>query len=319
MRYGIDVAILGDLAEPALLVTLAREAEAAGWDALLVWDHLAFTWGVPSADPWVVLAAAAQATSRIRLGTAVTAVARHRPENLAQTVATLDRLSGGRAILGAGLGGTKVEFTAFGAARPGGVVLDEALEVMTALWSGDDVHHQGAHYTVDGVRLAPLPLQRPRVPVWVGGTAPGALRRAARWDGWIVGGDDQEGRMTLSPDSLATQVSELHRLRETAGDLDVAVSDLHRHRETAGDLDVTVSDLHRHRETAGDLDTAVSEQHRDQATAGDFDVAVIGVSEPGSSVRAYAEAGATWWLEHLHGYRGSVEALMERVKAGPSA
>ena len=266
MRYGIDVAILGDLAEPAHLVTLAQEAEAAGWDAVLVWDHLAFTWGMPSADPSVTLAAAAQATSRIRLGTAVTVVARHRPERLAQTVATLDRLSGGRAILGAGLGGVRQEFTAFGSARPGGVVLDEALEVMVSLWSGEEVHHRGAHYTVDGVRLAPLPLQRPRVPVWVGGTAPGALRRAARWDGWIVSGDDQEGRMTLPPDSLAAQVGELRRHRADAGGLDVAV---------------------------------------------------IGVSEPGSSVQAYADAGATWWLEHLHSYRGSMERLVRRVKAGP--
>ncbi|NUS09385.1 MAG: LLM class flavin-dependent oxidoreductase [Nonomuraea sp.] len=266
MRYGIDVAILGDLAEPARLVTLAQEAEAAGWDAVLVWDHLAFAWGTPSADPWVALAAAAQATSRIRLGTAVTAVARHRPERLAQTVATFDRLSGGRAILGAGLGGVTREFTAFGSARPGGPVLDEALDVMASLWSGDEVHHQGAHYTVDGVRLAPLPLQRPRVPVWVGGTAPGALRRAARWDGWVVAGDDQEGRMTLSPDALAAQVDELRRHRSAVDD---------------------------------------------------FDVAVIGVSEPGSPMPAYAEAGATWWLEHLHGFRGSVEHLLRRVKAGP--
>ncbi|MFB9471090.1 TIGR03619 family F420-dependent LLM class oxidoreductase [Nonomuraea salmonea] len=266
MRYGIDVAILGELAEPARLVALAREAEAAGWDAVLVWDHLAFAWGTPSADPWVALAAAAQATSRIRLGTAVTAVARHRPEVLAHTVATLDRLSGGRVILGAGLGGVREEFTAFGSARPGGAALDEALDVMSSLWSGDEVRHRGAHYTVDGVRLAPLPLQRPRVPVWVGGTAAGALRRAARWDGWIVAGDDQEGRMTLSPGSLDAQVAELRRHRATADDLDVAV---------------------------------------------------IGVSEPGSAVRAYAEAGATWWLEHLHGYRGSVERLMQRVRAGP--
>lgn len=266
MRYGIDVAILGELAEPAHLVALAQEAEAAGWDAVLVWDHLAFAWGTRSADPWVALAAAAQVTSRIRLGTAVTPVTRHRPETLAQTVATFDRLSGGGAILGAGLGGVMREFTAFGSARPGGPVLDEALDVMASLWSGDEVHHHGAHYTVDGVRLAPLPLQRPRVPVWVGGTSPGALRRAARWDGWIVAGDDQEGRMTLSPDALAAQVSELRRHRSGADD---------------------------------------------------FDVAVIGVSEPGSPMTAYAEAGATWWLEHLHGYRGSVEHLMERVKAGP--
>ncbi|MFI6385934.1 LLM class flavin-dependent oxidoreductase [Nonomuraea sp. NPDC050547] len=264
MRYGIDIAILGDLAEPARLVALAQEAEDAGWEAVLVWDHLAFAWGTPSADPWVALAAAAQATSRVRLGTAVTAVARHRPERLAQTVATLDRLSGGRVILGAGLGGVTAEFTAFGQARPGGAVLDEALGVLDALWSGDEVRHRGAHYTVDGVRLSPLPLQRPRVPVWVGGTAPAALRRAARWDGWIVAADDQEGRMSLTPDALAVQAGELRR-----------------------------------------------------AGAGDLDVAVIGVSEPGSSVRAYAEAGATWWLEHLHGYRGSMEQLVERVRAGP--
>ncbi|MGW0198205.1 LLM class flavin-dependent oxidoreductase [Nonomuraea sp. NPDC003201] len=266
MRYGIDIAILGELAEPSRLVHLAREAEAAGWDAVVVWDHLAFAWGTPSADPWVVLAAAAQETSRVRLGTAVTAVARHRPETLAHTVATFDRLSGGRAILGAGLGGVTAEFTAFGSSRPGANVLDEALEVISSLWSGAEVHHRGAHYTVDGVRLSPLPLQRPRVPVWVGGSAPGALRRAARWDGWIVGGDDQECRMTLSPDSLAVQVGEVLRRRPSA---------------------------------AG------------------FDVAIIGVSEPGSSVKAYADAGATWWLEHLHGYRGSMEQLVERVKAGP--
>ncbi|WP_345400506.1 LLM class flavin-dependent oxidoreductase [Nonomuraea salmonea] len=122
MRYGIDVAILGELAEPARLVALAREAEAAGWDAVLVWDHLAFAWGTPSADPWVALAAAAQATSRIRLGTAVTAVARHRPEVLAHTVATLDRLSGGRVILGgrAGWRARGVHRFRFGASWRGG-------------------------------------------------------------------------------------------------------------------------------------------------------------------------------------------------------
>ncbi|TDD44646.1 LLM class flavin-dependent oxidoreductase [Nonomuraea terrae] len=259
MRYGIDIAILGDLAEPSRLVTLAQEAEAAGWEAVLVWDHLAFVWGAPSADPWVALAAAAQATSRIKLGTAVTPVARHRPEALAQTVATFDRLCNGRAILGAGLGGDTGEFTAFGQARPGGAVLDEALEVITSLWSGDEVRHHGEHYTVDGVRLAPLPVQRPRVPIWVGGTAPAALRRAARWDGWIIGGDDQEGNMALTPDALAAQISGLHL----------------------------------------------------------SDVALIGVSDPGSSIKPYADAGATWWFEHLHGRRGPMEELVRRIKAGP--
>jgi hypothetical protein len=68
MRYGIDVCTLGEYAQPGLVVELAQAAESAGWEAVFVWDHLAFAWGTPSADPWVVLAAVAQATSRVRLG-----------------------------------------------------------------------------------------------------------------------------------------------------------------------------------------------------------------------------------------------------------
>lgn len=98
MRHGIDVAIIGEWAEPGFVVEAARAAEAAGWDALFVWDHLAYTWGVPAADPWVVLAAVAQATVRLRLGTAVTPLPRRRPAVLASAVTTLDRLSGGRVI-----------------------------------------------------------------------------------------------------------------------------------------------------------------------------------------------------------------------------
>ncbi|WP_433083083.1 LLM class flavin-dependent oxidoreductase [Dactylosporangium sp. CA-052675] len=92
MRLGICVCTLGDFAEPALVVDVSVAAEAAGWEYLFVWDHLAFAWGVPSADAWVTLAAVAQATSAIRIGTAVTPLPRRRPAVVAGSVATLPAL-----------------------------------------------------------------------------------------------------------------------------------------------------------------------------------------------------------------------------------
>jgi probable F420-dependent oxidoreductase len=271
MRYGVDICILGDYADPARVIELARAAEAAGWEAVFVWDHLAFAWGVPSADPWVVLAAVAQATTRVRLGTAVTPLPRRRPAVLANTVATLDRLSNGRVILGAGLGGVPVEFSAFGESDDifrRAEQLDEALDVVTALWSGQAVTHHGRHYRIDGVRLAPLPVQRPRVPIWLGGASRAARRRAARWDGWIIGGDDERGEMILPPVEIAAGVADIRRQRGGGEPFEVAMTDV----------------------STGPHDPV-------------FD--------------AYAAAGVTWWLEHLHGRRASFAQLLSRVTAGP--
>lgn len=271
MRYGIDICTLGEFADPRLVVDVAVLAEDAGWEAVFVWDHLAFTWGVPSADPWVVLAAVAQATSRIRIGTAVAALPRRRPATIAAAVTSLDLLSGGRFILGAGIGGVEVEYSAFGEpcdATTRAAQLDEGLEVLSGLWSGESVTHQGKHYTVDGVTLAPLPVQRPRVPVWIGGASPPALRRAARWDGWIIGGDDEQGRMVMTPEQVAAQVDTVQRHRTSSEPLEVAL---------------------------------------------------IGASQPGARelFHDYADAGVTWWLEHIHGRRACVPELRERIAAGP--
>jgi probable F420-dependent oxidoreductase len=271
MRYGIDVAIVGDLANPRRVVELARAAEDCGWDSLFVWDHLAFTWGVPSADPYVTLAAVAQATSRLLLGPAVTPLPRRRPVVVAQAVASLDLLSGGRAVFTAGLGGVEVEFMAFGEpadAQVRAARLDEALPILAAFWNGEEVTHHGVHYRVDGVTLAPLPAQRPRVPIWIGGMSLGALRRAAAWDGWIGGGDTEEGRMALTPEQVASIA-------------------------------------------------ATIQSHRTQDAP--FDLALTAVSAAGDASIAdeYADAGVTWWLEHLHGFRGDYRALLARVKAGP--
>jgi hypothetical protein len=114
MRYGIVTANLGEYADPRVAVRLARVAEAAGWEAFFVWDHLGFVRGVSSGDPYVILSAVAASTTRLKLGLAVTPLARRRPQVVANAVASLDLLSGGRAIFGAGLGGVPDEFTAFG-------------------------------------------------------------------------------------------------------------------------------------------------------------------------------------------------------------
>jgi alkanesulfonate monooxygenase SsuD/methylene tetrahydromethanopterin reductase-like flavin-dependent oxidoreductase (luciferase family) len=187
VQYGICVANIGSYSDPREAVRIAVAAERAGWEAVFVWDHLAFVWGSAAADPWVTLAAIATSTSRVRIGTAVTPVARRRPHVLAQTVATLDVLSGGRVIFGAGLGGSSSEFGKFGEptdAKTRAAMLDEGLGLLRRLWSGEEVTHRGEHYTVDGVTLAPRPLQE-HLPIWIGGNKPAARRRAARWDGWI--------------------------------------------------------------------------------------------------------------------------------------
>ncbi len=190
MRSALFLPLFDELADPTLLARLAAEAEEHGWDGVFVWDHIAYRAPVQAvADPWVTLAAMACATERLRLGPMVTPLPRRRPVKVAREVATLDRLSAGRLTLGVGIAGDgSGELSATGEeldARVRGQMLDEGLEVLTAAWSGEPVHHRGRHYVVDGLAVLPTPVQRPGPPVWVavrqGNTAP--LRRAARHDG----------------------------------------------------------------------------------------------------------------------------------------
>ena len=220
MKRGLSVANFGSYAEPRRFVDLARAAEDAGWDGVFVWDHLAFVWGPPSADPWTLLAAAATTTVRIRLGTGVTPVARRRPQVLANQVATLDRLSGGRVVFGAGLGGGHGEFSRFGENEDEHVraeQLDEGLVLLRRWFDGERITHRGAHYSVDDVVLQPPPLQA-HLPIWIGGNAPRALRRAVRHDGWAPNTASPDG-MTMSADELATRLRDL----DHADRFDVAV------------------------------------------------------------------------------------------------
>jgi alkanesulfonate monooxygenase SsuD/methylene tetrahydromethanopterin reductase-like flavin-dependent oxidoreductase (luciferase family) len=148
-------------------------------------------------------------TSRIRLGTMITPVPRRRPWQLARQSATLDVLSGGRLILGVGIGSPAYgDFGIFHEPtgdRERAELLDEGLAILDGLWTGEPFSYSGRHYTVDRVRFRPRPVQRPRIPVWVGGILPAArpIARAARWDG-MVPIRYTDGRLTaVSPADIA--------------------------------------------------------------------------------------------------------------------
>jgi alkanesulfonate monooxygenase SsuD/methylene tetrahydromethanopterin reductase-like flavin-dependent oxidoreductase (luciferase family) len=147
MRHGLYVAPFRELADVRALAEVSAEAEASGWDGIFVWDHVMTHDNIDVADPWIALTAIALATERVRLGAMVTPLARRRPWDVARQVAVLDRLSGGRMVFGAGLGGdSRRELTAFGEERDPrarAALLDEALDVVTDLWTGRPVTRDG--------------------------------------------------------------------------------------------------------------------------------------------------------------------------------
>lgn len=204
-RRGLFVAPFDPLADPRVVGDLAAEAEAAGWDGFFVWDHLQYGERVVAiADVWTCCAAVAIRTERLLFGPMVTPLPRRRPQVLARQAASLAVLSGGRFVLGIGLGDDGArEFSAFGDEadpRVRGRMLDEGLEVLAALLSGSTVAHDGTDYAAREVRFRPAPA----VPLWLAGRfgnrAP--LRRAARHDGFFVIGVDR-------PDDLDAVTADL--------------------------------------------------------------------------------------------------------------
>jgi alkanesulfonate monooxygenase SsuD/methylene tetrahydromethanopterin reductase-like flavin-dependent oxidoreductase (luciferase family) len=225
MRCSINIPNFGDFADARTVATLAAAAEDAGWDALFVWDHVVHDKrrrrGQPFGDPWMLLTAAALATTRLKVGTLVTPPARRRPEQLARQVATLDALSNGRVIFAAGLGGPiEDEFASFGEPTEPVVLaqrLDEALELLRRYWSGERVDHHGRHYHVHDVTLLPASVQRPRPPVWIGGFWPARapVRRAARWDGVVPLFEDAKHGQAPPADELRDLVTYVYQQRGT--------------------------------------------------------------------------------------------------------
>lgn len=281
MRYGICVPNLDEFADPHQIAKLARRTEDAGWDGFFVWDHVVFPHGGMHdvADSWVLLTAVAMATERIRFGPVVTPVARRRPGTLARQTTSLDRLSGGRLVFGAGLGWTlPAEFGTWGEpVEPRAVAhrLDEGLAVLAGLWSGERVDFHGEQLTAADVTFRPVPVQRPRPPVWIGCNWPNRLplRRAARWDGVVP--------LVLSTDDGSW--------KPTAGVVTEIVTAVSKQRASTGPFDVVITGRTPPEQPAAARET----------------------------VEPIAAAGATWWLEGFRPQAGEHDAALRRIEAGP--
>ncbi len=273
MKYAF---VLPDL-DIATAPGLAAEAEAAGWDAVFIPDGLALETPdfppSPMSDPWVTLAAMAMRTTRVQLGPMVAAVTRRRPWKLAREVATLDHLSGGRMILPVGLGAASDDagFRETGEAmalRDRAAILDETLDILAGLWTGEPFSYEGAHFHIGRMTQLPPPVQRPRVPVWpvaVAGSTK-SMDRALRWDGAVAQGRN-------APLTLADVSAIRERARERIGDRPFAI---------------------------------VAEGSTPTSDA-------VAAS---SAVRAWREAGATWWVESRWSAH-TTESVRARIQAGP--
>ncbi|MGY5050338.1 LLM class F420-dependent oxidoreductase [Streptomyces sp. 900105755] len=199
------------------LVEIARAVDRAGFAYLAVCDHVAIPHRLAGAmstvwyDPVATLAHLAAVTERVRLLSHVAVVGLRHPLLSAKQYATLDHLSGGRLILGVGAGHVREEFEVLGVDfGQRGAVLDEAVDALRAALGPDEFpSHHGKFYDFEGLGQRPRPAQE-RVPVWVGGSSPAAVRRAAlKGDGWLPQGDPR--------DRLPAQIARLRRLRDEAG------------------------------------------------------------------------------------------------------
>lgn len=286
MKYGINILNFGDFADARLLADLAHDAERAGWDGFFIWDHITMDWVMPFVDPWIALTAIALNTEHIRLGAMVTPLPRRRPWKLARETVSLDRLSGGRLIVGVGIGNVKSEFDYLGEEadlKLRAAMLNEGLDVLTGLWSGRKFSYSGEHYTVREAQFLPTPLQTPRIPIWVAGMWPNKapFRRAARWDGVFPALRDGEPNEMLTPGQIRDLVTYIKACRKHNDPFDVVMCGI----------------------TPGD--------DPDRATR---------IVEP------YIEAGATWWQEAINTLRPDldydlfptpVDALHNRIIQGP--
>jgi alkanesulfonate monooxygenase SsuD/methylene tetrahydromethanopterin reductase-like flavin-dependent oxidoreductase (luciferase family) len=235
---------------------LAKSAETAGWDGFFMWDPV---WGI---DPMVGLAAAAMVTERIRLGTMVTPVSRHRPWKLAGELATLDNLSNGRAILSAGLGALDTGFEEFGEEtdrKKRAELLDEGLEIMEGLWRGQPFSFSGKHYQIRPTKFyqPPPPVQQPRIPIWVVGAwpRPKSMQRVLHWDGLLPA--------KMSPDGKFAEL--------TAEDVREMKAWIDARRTQTTPFEIVV----------------------EGKTPGDDRVMAL------EKVHPWIEAGATWWIEAM--------------------
>jgi alkanesulfonate monooxygenase SsuD/methylene tetrahydromethanopterin reductase-like flavin-dependent oxidoreductase (luciferase family) len=208
LRGGVYLPPFGPFGDPRVLVDLAVRAEAAGWDGVFLWDHVV-TNAMPIADCWTALAAMAAVTERIQLGPTVTPLPRRRPWIVAREASTVSRLSGGRLIVGVGLGSDESgDFSRFGEQidlRSRSSMLDDGIDIIRAMWAGEAQSHKVEHYHVELEACAPEPHP---IPLWVASSArhPRVIERAAACDGIFPISDH-----TLRPEEVAAIVDQLRQ------------------------------------------------------------------------------------------------------------
>jgi probable F420-dependent oxidoreductase len=237
MEFGISLPGRGPLASPETILKLATSAEALRFSSLFVTDHVVLpasmarstypystTGQLPGGaaqdylEPLVTLGWLAHATKKIRLGTSVLVVPYRNPVLVAKMLATVDRLAGGRVILGAGVGWLREEFEALAAPpfEARGAVTDEYLTLMRAAWTTDPVTFEGRHYRVRAVHALPKPAQKRGIPIWIGGHTDAAVRRAAvLGDGWHPIALRPPGN--LFPDAYGRRAAQLREWARQAG------------------------------------------------------------------------------------------------------
>ena len=208
MKYGVYLPNFGVFGDARVMASLAKEAEDAGWDGFFIWDHVARPIVKPLVDPFVALTAIAMTTETILFGAMVTPLARRRPQVLARQTVSLDVLSGGRLVMGVGLGSGRDEewanFEEETDLKTRAQMTDEALDILAGLWTGEPFSYEGAHYKVGESQFLPAPVQQPRIPIWIAGYYPykAPMRRASRWDGMFILYGDADDPMVALRDSV---------------------------------------------------------------------------------------------------------------------
>ena len=218
MKFGVTIPNNWGIEDPLQVLALGPLAEELGYDSLWVMDHT-FNIGFikerldnkPYYHPLTILSYLAATTQRILLGTSVLVLPSHNPVDLAKYAATLDQVSRGRVILGVGAGSMPEEFEALGVSmRQRGSLTDESIAIMKELWTNPYPSYQSRRWNFSDLRFSPKPVQEPHIPLWIGGSSPGALRRTATvGDGWHPTG--------LSPEEFSLAKREIEDLASKAG------------------------------------------------------------------------------------------------------
>jgi alkanesulfonate monooxygenase SsuD/methylene tetrahydromethanopterin reductase-like flavin-dependent oxidoreductase (luciferase family) len=237
MRYGLALPTGGECGDPRFLLELAIAAEETGWDGVFLEDYVFYQGdpACPTTNTWTALAALAVRTKRIVLGIEVVALTRRRPWNVAREAAAIDQFSDGRLVLGVGIGDQGdpgyTHFAEETDPRIRAGILDEGLEIVAGLWSGEPFSFTGLHFSIEEVTFRPRPVQDPRPPIWIGGGYPNprAIERALRWDGTCM------YRRAGGP----LRGADVRELRTRAGDRrwDIAVGGSERRDDLDEELD----------------------------------------------------------------------------------